>query len=236
MRRELTTELLQKWANVVTPGGCRMVSRKASLFSPIGSFPALVAIIWSKSKSQRCCSLVRRWPDDEKEAGLLAVARRSCPDFAQNTPFGSPPNSLPTRREWADRDAVREWPGRIPTHPRHLGLETETSTLREQVFANTAITLSELIPAAAAASALQSCPPADARTTPSSASSNVAQKLNRPKKRLTALSSFPKVRFATPPSRISSKSGPRNVEKPADWLASLQEGPVKDIGVSRVRP
>src|SRR6185369_11996336 len=52
-----------------------------------------------------------------------------------------------------------EWAGQDPDAPVTWAEKMESSTLREQVFANTAISLSETDPAAAATLALQKLPP-----------------------------------------------------------------------------
>lgn len=230
-RHELASELLQKWAQEMPQAAADWLAAK-----PPGSLheeaSRSVAIIWANHNLNDAVAWVRRWPDDQKDAGLIAVGYEAARTSPKDALWLASELTPTPARDGLIAHAVREWASQDPDAPVTWAEKMETSTLREQVFANTAITLSETDPAAAATLALQKLPPGGpqddtvvsivqrwAQTEPAEAAGWVAQ--------------FPegRVRDAALENLVQIWSE-KSPEKPVEWLNSLEDGPVKDSGVA----
>ncbi len=229
-RRELATELLQRWAHEMPQAAAEWLATK-----PIGPLhqeaSRSVAIVWANQNLNDAAAWVRRWPEEEKEKGLIAVAYEAARTSPKEALWLAAELAPTAARDGLIAHTVREWAAQDPDAPAGWAEKMESSALREEVFANTAISLSETDPAAAATLALQKLPPGGRQDdTVVSIVQRWAQ--NEPAEAADWVAQFPegRVRDAAVENLVQIWSD-KNPEKPIEWINSLEDGPVKDAGM-----
>ncbi len=230
-RRELTGELLRKWAEEMPQAAAEWIAAK-----PSGELQRdgarSVAILWADHSVAEAATWVRSWPDEQKDAGLLAVGYEAARTSPKDALWLASELSPSPARDGLIGQAVREWTSHDPEAPLAWAEKIENSTLREQVFAGAAISLSDTDPAAAADLALQKLPPGGrqddtvvsivqrwAQVQPAEAADWVAQ---------------------FPPGRLRESAVENLVQlwadkdsaKAAQWLTTLEDGTLRDTGLA----
>ncbi len=229
-QRELTEELVRKWAEEMPQAASEWVTQK-----PAGalqrSAARSVAVIWANQNVQDAAAWVRHWPENEKESGLIAVAYEAARTAPESALWLASELSPTPARDGLITHTVREWASQDAEAPISWAEKMKASSLQEDVFANAAISLSEKDPIGAANLALQKLSPG-ARQDNTVVSIVQRWTQTAPAEAAAWVARFPQgeVRDASVENLVQLWTD-KNPKDAVGWLEGLENGPVRDGGI-----
>jgi hypothetical protein len=191
-----------------------------------------VAIGWANQNLSEAANWVRGWPEDQKETGLLAVAYEAVRTSPKDALWLASELKPTASRDSLITHAVREWAAQDPEAPLAWAEKMESSSLKDQVYASAALSLSETDPTAAANLAVEKVQPGGRQDdTVVSIVQRWAQ--SDPEHAADWVAKFPEGRMGNAAIenlvQIWAEKAP---DKAREWLTGLAEGPLRDAGVA----
>jgi len=229
--RNLSRILLQRWAAESPESSSAWISNKSE--GPGKQELSLnVATIWANKSVSDAANWVRQWPAGQKEAGLMAIAFEAAQQSPREALWLASELPSDEQRDGLITHAFRQWASDDPAASMDWAAQMEPSPLRDEVFANLSLSLSETDPMNAAAIALENLPPGKQQN---DAVVGIVQRWvqNDPVKAATWVSAFPEgaLRESVMESLVSlwSENSP---DAAAEWLNGVPPGPSRDAAVS----
>jgi len=229
--RELVQRLIRDWAAEAPElAASWLLSKPPSVARHEAS--VAIATVWAGRSPADAADWVRQWPEDEQPAGLLAVAYEAVsasPKEALWLASELPPTEA---RNGLVSHAVREWASQEPEGPKTWAEKMEPSFLRDQVYANISIALSETDPSAAGQMAIEKIPPGEGQN---SAVVSIVQRWaqQQPEQAADWVARFPEgeLRETAIENLVQVWTG-QKPDGAAGWLNQLEQGPLRDTAIS----
>lgn len=218
---DLSIQLLRRWGAAM-PGVASswLAHKQAGVLRDEASLA--LATTWANGKTDEAAAWVRTWPEEKREAGLLAVAYeavRKSPTNALWLAMELPATEL---RDQLIEHAVREWASRDSESPLTWAAQMGATPLRDQVIAGLSLAISETDPAKAAALAIETLP--EGRKQEDVVVGIVQRWVQKePEQAAEWVAQFPAGRLReTAVENLVNLWADKAIEGPAEWLGQLE--------------